>query len=152
MTRSNFQIFLTWPTCVSYMPFSCFFISGTLLAMIQIKTMQHQLRTISKTFNGNNEIDKELHRLIEFHKRLIEFIEELNSLVSFLCLVEFLSFGLMLIALLALLNVVSGQKFLKNKILCQVFSDSLRNCPVLHGIQLHLHDSLANLHLVLAFK
>lgn len=89
------------------MPFSCFFISGTLLAMIQIKTLQHQLRTISKKFQGHKEIEKEMNRLIEFHKRLITFIEELNGLVAFLCLVEFLSFGLMLIALLSLLNIVS---------------------------------------------
>jgi odorant receptor len=95
------------PGCHCYIPFTCLFISSTLFGMIQMKALQHQLRTVKETSKDNEEINRKLNKFIETQNKVIEYIREINDLVGFICLVEFLSFGLMLIALLFLLSIVS---------------------------------------------
>lgn len=78
--------------------------------MIQIKTLQHQLRDVKESSENNKEIDEKLNEFIETQLKIIEYINDINDLVGFISLVEFLSFGLMLIALLFMLNIVSFLK------------------------------------------
>ena len=100
------QIVLTAPSCHMYIPFTNFYTSSTLFGIIQIKALQQQLRTISDS--KDEVIEVKLDRYIEVHKRIINYVQELNFLVTYICFVEFMSFGLMLIALLFLLNIVRG--------------------------------------------
>lgn len=72
-----------------------------------MKTLQQQLRTIKETSSSNEEIDEKLNRFIDIQMKIIEYIKDLNDLVAYICLADFLSFGMMLIALLFLLNTVS---------------------------------------------
>lgn len=98
------QIILTAPGCHMYIPFTNFYTSSTLFGIIQIKALRQQLRTIADSLD--EEVEVKLNRFIKVHKRIIKYVEDLNSFVTYTCFVEFMSFGLMLIALLFLLNIV----------------------------------------------
>uniref|UniRef100_A0AAG5D6H9 Odorant receptor n=1 Tax=Anopheles atroparvus TaxID=41427 RepID=A0AAG5D6H9_ANOAO len=73
------QLVLTVPGCCMYIPYTSFFTSSTLFGLVQIKTLQHQLRTFR--------------------------LQDLEAVTLFS--IQFLSFGLMLCALLFLLNIVT---------------------------------------------
>uniref|UniRef100_A0A182SXX9 Uncharacterized protein n=1 Tax=Anopheles maculatus TaxID=74869 RepID=A0A182SXX9_9DIPT len=101
------QLVLTFPGCCMYIPYTSFFASSTLFGLVQIKTLQHQLRNFrsENLSESTTALNRKLQRLIEDHKRIIRYVQELNDLVTYICLIEFLSFGLMLCALLFLLNI-----------------------------------------------
>uniref|UniRef100_A0A182Q232 Uncharacterized protein n=1 Tax=Anopheles farauti TaxID=69004 RepID=A0A182Q232_9DIPT len=125
------QLVLTFPGCCMYIPYTSFFASSTLFGLVQIKTLQHQLRNFrSEDLREKSAaLHRKLQKLIEDHKRIIRwkwsvevsmremlnrglrfscrYVQELNDLVTYICLIEFLSFGLMLCALLFLLNIIS---------------------------------------------
>ncbi|XP_058061209.1 odorant receptor Or2-like [Anopheles bellator] len=103
------QLVLTFPGCCMYIPFTSFYATCTLFGLVQIKTLQHQLRTFraEKISKATPRLDRQLEKFIEDHKRIIRFIQDLNGLVTYICLIELLSFGLMLCALLFLLNIIS---------------------------------------------
>nr|ACH69146.1 odorant receptor 10 [Anopheles quadriannulatus] len=104
------QLVLTFPGCCMYIPYTSFFTSSTLFGLVQIKTLQHQLKTFrsSEMLNESTVVlNRKLQKLIEDHKRIIRYVQDLNDLVTYICLIEFLSFGLMLCALLFLLNIIS---------------------------------------------
>nr|XP_019540933.2 odorant receptor Or2-like [Aedes albopictus] len=104
------QVVLTFPGCCMYIPFTSFFVSTTLFGLVQIKTLQRQLQTFKDGIgsHGNKNANLQVIKLIQDHKRIIAYVSELNSLVTYICFVEFLSFGLMLCALLFLLNVIEN--------------------------------------------
>uniref|UniRef100_A0AAG5D8E9 Odorant receptor n=1 Tax=Anopheles atroparvus TaxID=41427 RepID=A0AAG5D8E9_ANOAO len=103
------QLVLTVPGCCMYIPYTSFFTSSTLFGLVQIKTLQHQLRTfrLQDLGEGTAMLNRKLQKLISDHKRIIRYVQDLNDLVTYICLIEFLSFGLMLCALLFLLNIIS---------------------------------------------
>uniref|UniRef100_A0A182YRD2 Uncharacterized protein n=1 Tax=Anopheles stephensi TaxID=30069 RepID=A0A182YRD2_ANOST len=105
------QLALTFPGCCMYIPYTSFFASSTLFGLVQIKTLQHQLRNFrsENLHEPTSTLNRKLQKLIEDHKRIIRWGEDidLNDLVTYICLIEFLSFGLMLCALLFLLNIIS---------------------------------------------
>lgn len=98
---------LTGPSGIAYVSFTCFFVSSTLFGLAQIQTLQQQLRTIKESSKDNEEIDKKLNKIIDTQVEIARYVKDINSLVSAICLVDLLSFGLMLIALLSLLTIVS---------------------------------------------
>uniref|UniRef100_A0A182VV01 Odorant receptor n=1 Tax=Anopheles minimus TaxID=112268 RepID=A0A182VV01_9DIPT len=77
--------------------------------MVQIKTLQHRLRNFrSGVWNeGHSKLERKIHKLVEDHLRIIRYVKDINDLVTYICLIEFLSFGLILCALLFLLNVIN---------------------------------------------
>ncbi|XP_035908756.1 odorant receptor Or2-like [Anopheles stephensi] len=103
------QLVLTFPGCCMYIPYTSFFTSSTLFGLVQIKTLQHQLRNFrsENLHETTSTLNRKLQKLIEDHKRIIRYVQDLNDLVTYICLIEFLSFGLMLCALLFLLNIIS---------------------------------------------
>ncbi|XP_055600381.1 odorant receptor Or2-like [Uranotaenia lowii] len=103
------QVLLTFPGCCMYIPFTSFFATCTLFGLIQIKLVQQRL----KLFKGTDEVLESsskneviISQIIEEHERAIIYVREMNSMVTYICLVEFLSFGLMLCALLFLFNII----------------------------------------------
>lgn len=98
---------LTGPSGIAYVSFTCLFVSSTLFGLAQIQTLQQQLRTIKESSKDNEEIDKKLNKIIDTQVEIDRYVKDINSLVSAICLVDLLSFGLMLIALLSLLTIVS---------------------------------------------
>ena len=68
------QLVLTFPGCCMYIPYTSFFASSTLFGLVQIKTLQHQLKTFrsSEMLNESTVVlDRKLQKLIEDHKRII---------------------------------------------------------------------------------
>jgi gustatory receptor len=101
------QALLTFPGCCMYIPYTSFFATSTIFGLVQIKALKHDLRNINTGKDTNEAIDKKLSRCIEAQKKIIKYVEEINGLVEYICLFEFITFGVMLCALLFLLNIVS---------------------------------------------
>lgn len=102
------QAVLTFPGCCMYIPFTSFFASTSLFGLIQIKSLQYRLENFKQNGTGksNKEQRSQLEAIISDHQRVIAYVGELNGLVTYICLVELLSFGMMLCALLFLLVIV----------------------------------------------
>ncbi|KAL9708517.1 hypothetical protein quinque_012035 [Culex quinquefasciatus] len=104
------QAVLTFPGCCMYIPFTSFFATTTLFGLVQIRTLQRQLRTFKDEVVKENRalVESKLEKCIEDHKRIIRYVSDVDSLVTYICLIEFMSFGLMLCALLFLLNIIEN--------------------------------------------
>ncbi|XP_058456978.1 odorant receptor Or2-like [Malaya genurostris] len=105
-----FQFLLSFPGASMYIPFTSFFANCTVFGLIQLKTIEHQLQTFKKpAVNDDLGQYARLKSIIRQHQRVIVFVRELNSLVTNVCLIELLSFGLMVVALLFLIIVVRDE-------------------------------------------
>ncbi|XP_058814370.1 odorant receptor Or2-like [Topomyia yanbarensis] len=104
------QMFVTLPGCCIYIPFTSFFATCTLFGLIQIKTVQHQLQEFKRqeVDKGSEEYNCKLVTIIQKHQRVITYVAKLNSFVTYICLVELVSFGTMLCALLFLLVIIEN--------------------------------------------
>lgn len=92
------------------MPFTCFFISSSLFATIQIKVLHRQLRTLREYSPDMKRLDERLNLLIRTQQNIIKYVEELENLVAYCCLAEWLPFGVMIVILLFFLSTVSCTK------------------------------------------
>ncbi|XP_055543697.1 odorant receptor Or2-like [Wyeomyia smithii] len=101
----------------------------TLFALTQIKILQHQLATLkTKTIGKRAEkLDLTVNKIIENHLRIMDHVQDLNSLISHICLIECLLFGALLCGLLYLLTTTENQSLFVliivyfNTIVAQVF-------------------------------
>nr|ACH69144.1 odorant receptor 2 [Anopheles quadriannulatus] len=106
------QVYLTFPACCMYIPFTSFYATCTLFALVQIAALKQRLGrlgrhsgTVATTGHSPCTLFAELKECLKYHKQIIQYVHDLNSLVTHLCLLEFLSFGMMLCALLFLLSI-----------------------------------------------
>ncbi|XP_041777864.1 odorant receptor Or2 [Anopheles merus] len=106
------QVYLTFPACCMYIPFTSFYATCTLFALVQIAALKQRLGrlgrhsgTVATTGHSPSALFAELKECLKYHKQIIQYVHDLNSLVTHLCLLEFLSFGMMLCALLFLLSI-----------------------------------------------
>lgn len=109
------QIVITVVGCCTYIPFSCLFTSFIKLGIVLIKILNNKLNTIGESssfINGNsldhNVIQQKLKESVEFHWKIIRYIDEINDLGATVCLIELVSFGILLCALLFLLITVAN--------------------------------------------
>uniref|UniRef100_A0A182QJM0 Uncharacterized protein n=1 Tax=Anopheles farauti TaxID=69004 RepID=A0A182QJM0_9DIPT len=102
------QVYLTFPACCMYIPFTSFYATCTLFALVQIAALKQRLGRLqvakAKGTTGPSPF-AELKECLKYHKQIIQYVQDLNSLVTYICLLEFLSFGMMLCALLFLLSI-----------------------------------------------
>lgn len=77
-----------------------------MFAIVCLKTLQQQLRTICEDSQDNKEIDRKLNIYILKQNQIIDYVKMFDDLVAYCNLAELLLFGLLLIALLFLLNNV----------------------------------------------
>lgn len=103
------------PAAIFYLQTTLFVISSTLFAIVQMKTLQQQLRTIADNSTDHKEIDKKLNNLIQIHSRIIKFVKDLDDLMAFNALFELLTFGIMMVAILFLLNTVRQNSLTRKK-------------------------------------
>lgn len=101
-----YQIILTFFGCWTYVPITTFFTTGSIFALLQMKTLQNTLKNVINEGDSNEVIDLKLNDCVEAHKNIIVIVKELNDFVSFICLTELLCFGIILAGLLILLNFV----------------------------------------------
>lgn len=94
------------PAAAYYLQTTIFVLSSSLFAILQMKTLQQQLRTVADNSTDNKLIDEKLNNYIKIQQRIITFVKDLDDFVAITAPVEMLSFGIMMIALLFLLNTV----------------------------------------------
>ncbi|KFB39839.1 odorant receptor 2 [Anopheles sinensis] len=102
------QVYLTFPACCMYIPFTSFYATCTLFALVQIAALKQRLGRIrggAPSAGESRTLFVELKECLMYHKQIIQYVHDLNSLVTYICLLEFLSFGMMLCALLFLLSI-----------------------------------------------
>uniref|UniRef100_A0A240SWV3 Odorant receptor n=1 Tax=Glossina morsitans morsitans TaxID=37546 RepID=A0A240SWV3_GLOMM len=106
-----FEMCITPIGCCMYIPYTSLIVSFILFGVVMSKTLQHRLRTLHRIANQPKLIHAEIISCIKYQKRIINFIEAVNGLCTFIFLLEFLAFGALLCALLFLLIIVnsSGQ-------------------------------------------
>lgn len=101
------QVALTPLANCNYQPFVNMYIAFILFGITLLRILSHKLRTVAddgEEHDGelvnNDLVEKRLRRYIEFHKRIIRYVDELNEIVSTVILVEMLLFVIMLLVLL----------------------------------------------------
>lgn len=100
------QFLLMFPTNTMYSGVTCFFISSSLCGIIQVKVLQHQMETVTDGLKSNKEIDARLDTLIKSHSKIGQYVKDLDDLLAYTCLVEFLTFGLNILSLLFAITTV----------------------------------------------
>ncbi|XP_035777172.1 odorant receptor Or2 isoform X2 [Anopheles albimanus] len=99
------QVYLTVPACCMYIPFTSFYATCTLFALVQIEALKQRLGRLYAFRANPRALFDELKECLKYHKQIIQYVNDQNSLVTYICLLEFLSFGMMLCALLFLLSI-----------------------------------------------
>ncbi|XP_062553252.1 odorant receptor Or2-like [Armigeres subalbatus] len=104
------QAVLTYPACCMYIPYASFFASASLFGLVQIKSLENRLKNFKQHVSGKSLKEKrlQLEAIISDHQRVIHYVSELNGLVTYICMVELLSFGMMLSAVLFLLIIIDN--------------------------------------------
>ncbi|XP_055640679.1 odorant receptor Or2-like [Toxorhynchites rutilus septentrionalis] len=98
------QVYLTFPACCMYIPFTSFYCTCTLFGLIRIDALKRSLKRLHEFSHIDRTLQAKLKECFEYHKGIIKYVSDLNELVTYIFLLEFLSFGLMLCALLFLLS------------------------------------------------
>lgn len=113
-----FQFVLTFLAQINYIPFVNMFIGFNFFGITLMRILTHELRTIADDEEGehvdesppnNKLIAKRLLLYIEYYKRIIRYVDELNGVVSTIMLVEIILFGTILFVLL-FTAIVTTQK------------------------------------------
>ena len=95
-------------TCVGiglYFPFISMVMSFILFGMCLVQILVQKLGDLRED-EDQQLLAKKLRLCVEHHKRIIRYVDELNGLISMLCLAEILLFGVLLSALLFLVVIV----------------------------------------------
>lgn len=106
-----YQAVITFSGSLLYIPFSNIFSSAIMFGNVLIKILQHKFRTIadfscSDPVKADLLIERKFKLYVEYHERIVRYVNEMNELVSVICLVELVLFGVLLSALLFLVNIV----------------------------------------------
>lgn len=104
-----FQAFCTFVGCLMYISFSNFFISFVVFGIILCKELQRKFKAMTSSSCNkidNDLIERQLKQNIQYHERVIRYIKEINDLLSLICLVEMISFALIVSALLFMIIIV----------------------------------------------
>ncbi|XP_055599245.1 odorant receptor Or2-like [Uranotaenia lowii] len=99
------QIYLTIPACCMYIPFTSFYCTSALFGLVRISALKRSLERIQQFNDSESSLLAKLKECFRKHKDVIKYVADLNGLVTYIFLLEFLSFGLMLCALLFLLSI-----------------------------------------------
>lgn len=102
------QAVITFSGSLLYIPFSNLFSSFIMFGIILLKILQHNFKQIigSSGDVDNDLVEKKFKLCIENHLRIIRYVAEMNELVSVVCLLELIFFGLLICALLFLVIIV----------------------------------------------
>lgn len=144
------QFFLMFPTNIMYSGVTCFFLSSSLCGIIQVKVLQHQMQTVTEGLKSNQEIDAKLDILIRSHTRIAEYVRDLDNLLAYPCLVEFLTFAMNILSLLFAITTVIIEFDRQNKIFGLSLPGSCRLRVILCGSQQYRRHDDADFYLVLA--
>ncbi|XP_065079003.1 odorant receptor Or2-like [Ochlerotatus camptorhynchus] len=99
------QIYLTFPACCMYIPFTSFYCTCTLFGLIRIAALKRFLEGIHEYNTSRQMLFARIKECLQYHNKIIKYVSDLNELVTYIFLLELLSFGMMLCALLFLLSI-----------------------------------------------
>ncbi|EDW76683.1 uncharacterized protein Dwil_GK15588 [Drosophila willistoni] len=115
-----FHMLITPMGCCMYIPYTSLIVGFIMFGIVRCQALQHRLRRV--------ELAKEVAECIRYHQKIIDYIETVNGLTTYIFLVEFLAFGALLCALLFMLIVVNSSAHVAivcayiNMILAQIFA------------------------------
>ncbi|XP_055597728.1 odorant receptor Or2-like [Uranotaenia lowii] len=99
------QVYLTFPACCMYIPFTSFFCTSALFGLVRISALKLSLERIQEHNSSEKSLLNKMKECFQYHKDVIKYVTDLNELVTYIFLLEFLSFGTMLCILLFLLSI-----------------------------------------------
>ncbi|XP_073823823.1 odorant receptor 30a-like [Musca autumnalis] len=99
-----FQLIITPAGCCMYLPFTNLIVSFILFCILMCKVLQHKLRNLKDV--SNEKAREGIVWCIKYQLKLINFVDTINDLTTYIFLFEFMAFGVMLCAMLFLLVIV----------------------------------------------
>ncbi|XP_055539775.1 odorant receptor Or2-like isoform X2 [Wyeomyia smithii] len=99
------QIYLTFPACCMYIPFTSFYCTCSLFGLVRIAALKRSLERLHEHNRSEQTLLAKMKECLVYHKEIIRYVADLNELVTYIFLLELLSFGMMLCALLFLLSI-----------------------------------------------
>lgn len=100
------EIVMTITGNCMYFPFICMVMSFILFGICLIEILTQKLKDLTEN-EDQDKLHLKLRLFVQYHLRVILYMDELNSLISTLCLVEIILFGVLLSALLFLILIVT---------------------------------------------
>ncbi|TMW43417.1 hypothetical protein DOY81_011503 [Sarcophaga bullata] len=91
-----------------YMPFVSLFASFAMFGKTALMILQHRLQSICNDANTEEQQYKALKECIAYYNRLVSYIENFNSLVTYIVFVEFVLFGTIICSLLFCMNIIES--------------------------------------------
>ncbi|XP_059614577.1 odorant receptor Or2-like isoform X1 [Phlebotomus argentipes] len=102
-----YEIFVTPPGASLYIPFSNLFTSFILFSIVLIRILRHKINLLKTIVHQDSKLmEKRIKIAIKYHKLLITFVDEVNSLVTNMFFMELIFFTMLVCALLFVLNIV----------------------------------------------
>nr|AOE48091.1 putative odorant receptor OR25 [Scaeva pyrastri] len=101
---------LSFPVILTsmYMPFVSLFVSFAMFGTAALKNIQMQLRNLYSLNQSEEQMYHDLIACISYHARIMRFVEDLNSLVTYILFAEFMIYSVILCALLFCLNIIES--------------------------------------------
>ncbi|XP_064543458.1 odorant receptor 49b [Drosophila montana] len=97
------QVLITPMGCCMYIPYTSLCVAFIMFGIVMCKSLQHRLRCLSRRPLTRQELSQEIIECIIYHQRIIDYVQTINKLTTYIFLVEFLAFGALLCALLFML-------------------------------------------------
>ncbi|ALC40569.1 Or49b [Drosophila busckii] len=102
-----FHMLITPMGCCMYIPYTSLCVAFIMFGIVMCKALQHRLRGLKRHWN-KQQLAKEIVECFIYHQRIIDYINTINKLTTYIFLLEFLAFGALLCALLFMLMIVDS--------------------------------------------
>ncbi|KAH8406007.1 hypothetical protein KR215_002668, partial [Drosophila sulfurigaster] len=103
-----FHMLITPMGCCMYIPYTSLCVAFIMFGIVMCKALQHRLRCLSQKQLTREQLSVEIVDCIIYHQRIIDYIQTINKLTTYIFLIEFLAFGALLCALLFMLIFVDS--------------------------------------------
>ncbi|XP_034478691.1 odorant receptor 49b [Drosophila innubila] len=103
-----FHMLITPMGCCMYIPYTSLCVAFIMFGIVMCKSLQHRLRCLKERQLTRRQLSQEIVECIIYHQRIIDYIQTVNKLTTYIFLIEFLAFGALLCALLFMLMLVDS--------------------------------------------
>ncbi|KAH8300325.1 hypothetical protein KR044_012923, partial [Drosophila immigrans] len=125
-----FHMLITPMGCCMYIPYTSLCVAFIMFGIVMCKALQHRLRRLTQRQLTRQQLSQEIVECIIYHQRIIDYIQTINKLTTYIFLIEFLAFGALLCALLFMLIFVSMSVFFGPYCLCLFQVDSTAHVAI----------------------
>ncbi|XP_017959978.1 odorant receptor 49b [Drosophila navojoa] len=123
-----FHMLITPMGCCMYIPYTSLCVAFIMFGIVMCQSLQHRLRRLRQRLLNPQQLSLEIIECIIYHQRIIDYVQTINKLTTYIFLVEFLAFGALLCALLFMLMFVDSSAHIAivsayiNMILAQILA------------------------------